>query len=64
MCPGCVGSALLLMSGASSAGGLAALTLRPIARLRACSFKPWGGKLRDGAADTARPGVAQSRVAK
>ena len=34
MCPGCIGSALLLLSGASSAGGLAALKLRAMRRTR------------------------------
>lgn len=36
MCPACIGSAaLLLLSGAGSAGGVAALTLRSIVRRRA-----------------------------
>jgi hypothetical protein len=34
MCPGCIGTTLLLLSGASSAGGLAAFKLRSITRLR------------------------------
>ena len=34
MCPGCIGSALLLLSGASSAGGLTALKLRAMRRTR------------------------------
>ena len=41
MCPGCVGSALLLLSGASSAGGLAALKLRSLGRIRAA--RQWVG---------------------
>jgi hypothetical protein len=35
MCPGCIGTTLLLLSGASSAGGLAAFKLRSIGRIRA-----------------------------
>jgi hypothetical protein len=35
MCPGCVGSALLLLSGASSAGGLAAFKLKLLRRVKA-----------------------------
>lgn len=34
MCPICVGSAMLLLSGAGSASGVAALTLRSITRRR------------------------------
>jgi hypothetical protein len=40
MCPGCIGSALLLLSGASSAaGGLAAVKLRSISRIRTLRAK-------------------------
>jgi hypothetical protein len=46
MCPGCIGSALLLLSSASSAGGLAALKLRVMRRTRTMP-KRVGGE-RDG----------------
>ncbi len=37
MCPGCIGSTLLLLSGAGSAGGLAALKLKSLRRIKAVS---------------------------
>ena len=46
MCPGCIGSALLLLSGASSAGGLAAaLKLRSISRIRSVRERSGVGRL-------------------
>jgi len=42
MCPACIGSALLMLSGIGSAGGAAAFTLRSVTRNRSRSSNASG----------------------
>jgi hypothetical protein len=55
MCPLCVGTAALIASGSSSAGGLAAVLLRHLARQRRDERRSPGAQRRDA---PARPGAS------
>ena len=60
MCPGCIGTALLMLSGASSAGGLAALKLRSLTRLRTAREQFEGGP--PGGSGSSQPEPAYDRA--
>jgi hypothetical protein len=45
MCPGCIGTTLLLMSGAGAAGGFTAFKLRSLQRLRDWRAR-WRGEIK------------------
>lgn len=62
MCPGCIGTSLLLLSGASSAGGLAAFKLRSITRLRTVRERFAAGPPAGGSSRQPKP--AYDQVAK
>lgn len=66
MCPACIGTLLLVLGSAGSAGGITAVSLRSVRQWKKRSPTPNGERQRDstgaralpvGHADTGRPGA-------
>ena len=61
MCPACIGSTILLLSGAGSAGGVSAMTLRWISRRRERSASGDDNDAAQSRAPNAEPFAAMQR---